>query len=223
GKTVTTKYLSNKTIKGFDTETSKELDYLDVQIECKVIEESTSTKTVRNIAEITIDSNNDIDSTPHNVDNRDGKYNPPANNSEYQEDDDDYEDLVMEYFDLSLQKFITAVNDRVTDAREPEVSLSEDNKLEYTTIKDPILVVNNDTVIYTIRVYNEGTKAGYAEVRASESAGIGRDSNKIFLMLYAEMKIFARIRPLFQDDEKQHFRKPDFLLKNCLQFVLFVL
>ena len=39
----------------------------------------------------------------------------------------------------------------------------EDGKYVYTHPKDPIEVANGDIVIYTLRVYNEGTQAGYAE------------------------------------------------------------
>lgn len=66
-------------------------------------------------------------------------------------------------FDLALRKFITKVNEEEITTRYPEVSLGEDGKLIYTHSKDPILVANNDIVIYTIRVYNEGKVDGYAK------------------------------------------------------------
>ena len=136
------------------------LDYRDVQIECEVTAENTSNFVLRSIAEITEDSNNDIDSTPGNVDL--DNYTPPADNSEYQEDDDDYEPLIPRYFDLALRKFITQINDKAVDTRYPEVGMNEEGILEYDHPKDPLLVANNDVVIYTIRVYNEGNMAGYA-------------------------------------------------------------
>ena len=175
GKEITTTYLSeansnkestnkeeNFLIKAFDkTADNPSLDYRDVQVEMKVIAANSTEGTLRNIAEISKDSNEDSDSTPDNV-NTD-KYTPPADNSEYQEDDDDYEDLKMKYFDLALRKFITKVNEEEITTRYPEVSLGEDGKLIYTHSKDPILVANNDIVIYTIRVYNEGKVDGYAK------------------------------------------------------------
>ena len=152
----------NFLIKAFDkTADNPSLDYRDVQVEMKVIAANSTEGTLRNIAEISKDSNEDSDSTPDNV-NTD-KYTPPADNSEYQEDDDDYEDLKMKYFDLALRKFITKVNEEEITTRYPEVSLGEDGKLIYTHSKDPILVANNDIVIYTIRVYNEGKVDGYAK------------------------------------------------------------
>ena len=174
GTKITTDYLaqinSNKQstnveenflIKSFDkTATEPMLDYRDVQVEFKVIAANSTDGVLRNIAEISKDSNEDYDSTPDNVNIN--KYTPPTDNSEYQEDDDDYEDLTMKYFDLALRKFITKVNQDDVTTRYPEVSLGEDGDLLYTHPKDPVLVANNDIVIYTIRVYNEGKVDGYA-------------------------------------------------------------
>ena len=175
GKKITTTYLSeeksnkesenkeeNFLIKAFDkTAENPQLDYRDVQVEFKVIAANSKEGVLRNIAEISNDSNSDIDSTPNNV--KTDKYTPPEDNSKYQEDDDDYEDLVMKYFDLSLRKFITKINEEDVTTRYPQVSVSEDGKLTYTHPKDPLLVANNDIVIYTIRVYNEGKLDGYAK------------------------------------------------------------
>lgn len=175
GTKITTNYLaqanSNKEstnkeenflIKAFDkTATNPTLDYRDVQVEFKVIAANSQEGTLRNIAEISKDSNEDFDSTPDNVEK--DKYTPPADNSEYQEDDDDYEDLSMKYFDLALRKFITKVNEEEIDDRYPQVSVGEDGDLIYTHPKTPVLVANNDIVIYTIRVYNEGKVDGYAK------------------------------------------------------------
>ena len=76
-------------------------------------------------------------------------------------------------FDLSLRKFITAVNDREITNREPEVDTSKYGTTDengnlitnftYNHTKDPVRVCQNDIVIYTIRIYNEGTQSGYAE------------------------------------------------------------
>ncbi|MBR6033588.1 MAG: DUF11 domain-containing protein [Clostridia bacterium] len=167
GKTVTTDYLKDTLIKAFDrTAENPELDYKDVSIEFEVIAEpGESAKVLRNIAEISKDSDDDNDSTPDNADL--DNYNPPADNSEYQEDDDDYEPVKLEpiekIFDLSLRKFITKVNKEDVDTRYPVVTLNDEGKLEYAHSKEPVLVASNDIVIYTIRVYNEGEIAGYAK------------------------------------------------------------
>ena len=109
--TITTDYLSGEVIKAFD---GNRLDYRDVQIECEVTASVTENDTkLKNIAEITgaTDSDGedmtDRDSTPNNVDKN--NYGDKS-----QEDDDDFEDLIMlgRYFDLSLRKFIIQVIER---------------------------------------------------------------------------------------------------------------
>ena len=137
-------------------------DYREVKVVLRVVEPNTSTRILKNIAEIAEDENengeeiDDIDSTPDNVD----KDNYPENDNV--EDDDDFEKVQLEYFDLALRKFITGVNDEEVDSRIPEVKY-EDEELKYEHTKEPVVVTNNDLVTYTIRVYNEGTKPGYAK------------------------------------------------------------
>lgn len=155
------------------------LKYKDVQIQFEVVAPFTYDGVVRNIAEITemvaINSNGnevdlkDRDSNENgekgNLDltNYDFK-NAPAN-STYQEDDDDYETIKLTYFDLSLRKFITKINDETVDNRIPVVTYNDETgKLVYTHGKEPVNVANADKVTYTIRVYNEGRVQGYAEI-----------------------------------------------------------
>ena len=42
-----------------------------------------------------------------------------------QEDDDDFEKVILQKFDLALRKFITGVNDEEITNREPEVDTSK--------------------------------------------------------------------------------------------------
>lgn len=145
------------------------LYYRDIEITCIVLKEDTFKGTLINIAEIeqfkAVDENDeeiyitDRDSTPDDVD-RDN-YNPPADNSTYQEDDDDYEPLKLRCFDLALRKFITAVNDEDVNTRIPVPKVDTDGKIKYEHDKTPVYVANSDIVTYTIRVYNEGTVLGY--------------------------------------------------------------
>ena len=82
------------------------------------------------------------------------------------QDDNDYENLTTEKkeFDLSLQKFITKVNDNNISGREPSFVKNSNGKLQMSIPKvDPLRVENNDLITYTIRVYNEGNVAGYAK------------------------------------------------------------
>ena len=135
----------------------KTLDYKDVQVQFKVIAKAEKLKEniIKNEAQISEDSDRDIDSTPR----RDEKYNyDNANN----EDDIDYEPVKLQYFDLALRKFITKVNDTEYNNRYPEVVFGDNLSVTYKQTKDPALVETSDTVIYTIRVYNEGEKTGTA-------------------------------------------------------------
>ena len=155
-------------IDGFDKETDTKLDYKDIQVTCIVLVDEVSNNNCRNIAEITKDSDKnreevvDQDSTPDSV-NQD-EY--PGNDKD--QDDNDYENLATDNkeFDLSLQKFITKLNDTAVTGREPSVVVSSEGKIQFsapTTAKDPLKVTNGDTIIYTIRVYNEGNVEGYAQ------------------------------------------------------------
>ncbi len=191
-RTIRTKYLSKEhdednIIKAFE-QTNSTLNYKEIQIRCKVAPTAQTLKKITNIAEITISSNSE------NLTDRDNeknvtmpqdselpKYKGNDNNKEDltdknyhyegQEDDDDFEKIILEKFDLALRKFITGVNDEEITTRVPQVDTSkygtivdgkEITNMEYTHPKDPVRVANNDIVTYTIRVYNEGTQAGYA-------------------------------------------------------------
>ena len=75
-------------------------------------------------------------------------------------------------FDLALEKFITAVNGVElvgAESREPQVDVSklisgESTTAEYNHTKEPLKVKVKDVVEYEIRIYNEGARAGYAEL-----------------------------------------------------------
>lgn len=171
---VTTSQLDDELLKAFDKNKTEAEDgwqkaekgdgglyYKDVQISCLVIAENTYKDVITNIAEISADDGEDRDSVPNN------KKDPYTT---WQEDDDDYEPVVLRYFDLALRKFITGVEtngktENVT-SRIPQISIDEETgNIKYTHPKEesPVRVANNDVVIYTLRIYNEGTIAGYAE------------------------------------------------------------
>ena len=182
GRTVTTKYLENakinKAVKNENPTTPEKtytLSYKEVPIMCRVKDTAKTSENITNIADITIykdenkNSITDRDSSENNVklpsdeelpkykDDEKGSYVPG------QEDDDDFEKVIIKPFDLALRKFITGVNDKQVTNRIPEVSYDkENNKITYNHTKDPVEVVTNDTVVYTIRVYNEGEVDGYA-------------------------------------------------------------
>ena len=176
GRVVTTSYLSSDKylIKAAQTVDGKiKLNYQDIMILCKVKDTAITGEKVTNIAEIskyedkkheTVD---DRDSGEGNVkvptdkdlpsykDNESGNYIPG------QEDDDDFEKIIIKKFDLALRKFITKVQENDVTTRIPQVKY-KDGKISYEHTKDPITLHVNDVVIYTIRVYNEGEIDGYA-------------------------------------------------------------
>lgn len=147
------------------------LFYEEVEVTCIVLAPNTWQQNITNIAEISDDKAvdetgtevkiNDRDSEPNNVDL--DNYEFKEDNSEYQQDDDDYEPIQLKYFDLALRKFITGVNDEAVDTRIPEFYIDENGNYKYKHDKTPVEVVDKDDVTYTIRVFNEGSIAGYAE------------------------------------------------------------
>jgi len=163
-------------LKAFD-KTKKELDYIDVKIKCKV-KDTGIAKKITNIAEITKASDDrgntatDIDSKTNNITLPKDDVLPNYKDDEIesgekyipgQEDDDDFEKVIVQKFDLSLRKFITAVNSTKITERVPVFSMDSEKKFTYTHPKTPVEVVNGDVIVYTLRVYNEGNQAGYAD------------------------------------------------------------
>ena len=64
-------------------------------------------------------------------------------------------------FDLALRKFITEVQGKEVTSRVPQVKI-DNGKITYEHSKDPVTVHVDDTIIYTLRVFNEGNIDGYA-------------------------------------------------------------
>ena len=129
---------------------------------------------------ITNEENADRDSVPgtHPDVNKDNMEDYTGNNNKEdltdddyyfkgQEDDDDFEKLKVVYFDLALRKFITGKNDTALTGREPQVDVTNladgtSTTATYNHPKNPIDMQRGDIVIYTIRLYNEGSMDGYA-------------------------------------------------------------
>ena len=182
GRTVTTRYLENSLINAprENAEGELVLSYMEVPIMCRVNENAIPDENITNIADITEyqDENKepviDRDSSEDNVnlpsdeelpgykDDETGEYIPG------QEDDDDFEKVVVKIFDLSLRKWVTQAividengNTTITETGHRPYDDPEDivkveihrNKLNQTTVK----------FRYSIRVTNEGGVAGYAE------------------------------------------------------------
>ena len=170
------------------------MDYKDVQIRCKVVSTANMPKKITNIAEITgcKDEEGNVITSPTTGERDSSVKNVqiPADIPSYkdqeinrqdptdpdyipgQEDDDDFEKLLLKEFDLSLKKFITKVNDTEITNRAPQVDVTPlkgtGTTAKYTyqisPEKNPVVVENSDIVEYTIRIYNEGEANGYAEI-----------------------------------------------------------
>lgn len=181
---ISTEYLSNASqanlIKAFGendgTKTENDISYKEVSVKLKVVSDSVG-QIIRNEACIS----DDTDKDGNKVDDRDSdtekwvKY----------EDDEDYDNIILQVFDLALRKFIIAVSDDNkienseylknsdgTYTREPKVDTSKLNTTDengkmittaiYNHTKEPVLVKQNDFIVYNLRVYNEGDIDGYA-------------------------------------------------------------
>ena len=159
-KYITTDYLSKEqeTIAGnnlIPAFTGSTPSYKDVKVAFKVVAPNEYEGLIKNVAEISKHSDEDgkdvtdIDSTP--------------NNNNEKEDDIDVEYIKLTYFDLALRKFITAVNSTEITNRVPVFSIDDNGNYIYTHTKEPVEVENGNIVTYTLRIFNEGTKAGFAK------------------------------------------------------------
>lgn len=164
-KYIVTEFLSKENgrdvnlLKGFDVNTSKELDYREVKVQFKVVEPNTSSRILINYAQIAkmTDANGRV------VTDRDSTPNKWING----EDDQDIEMVKLTYFDLALRKWVTKAI--VTENGQTVVTetghKAEDNPEEIVKVDLKKSNLNNVTVKfeYKIRVSNEGKIAGYAD------------------------------------------------------------
>lgn len=162
-KYITTDYLSKEQektegsnlIKAFNIENMVEPYYKDVKVAFKVVASNTYKGIITNVAEISDDS----DAEGKEVEDRDST----PNNNDFKEDDIDVEHIKLSYFDLALRKFITKVNDAEITNRVPKFKIDENGNYVYEHTKEPVEVENGNIITYTLRVFNEGTKDGYAK------------------------------------------------------------
>lgn len=138
-------------------------DYRDVQVAFKVTYVPTTKEETKrvivNVAQISDDSDDDIDSEP----SRDEEYDKDGEN----EDDIDYDNVIVKYFDLALLKWVSqtkvTLNGEtvITDTgHTAETARDEDAVL--ISIKEKDLMKVTIKYIYTIRVTNQGEIDGYA-------------------------------------------------------------
>ncbi|MGN1326908.1 MAG: hypothetical protein ACI4VQ_02325, partial [Clostridia bacterium] len=181
---IKTTYLSreNETIIGankipsFDGTT---LSYKEIKVACKVVSTDPMVSKITNIADIT-DFVNENGQKVTDRDSQENNVTIPSDLPGYkddeitksyvpgQQDDDDFEKLILKEFDLALRKFITGVNNEEITSRIPQVDTTPLKNGTGTTAiynhsKEPVKVTIGSTIIYTIRAYNEGDVDGYAE------------------------------------------------------------
>ena len=159
------------------------LDYKEVKVKCRVKNSTESLKKITNLAQITQETDSqggavtDRDSVPNGnftlpTDTDLPTYKDDEINSgkEYipgQEDDDDFEKVIIQEFDLALRKFISGKNGTTLIGREPSVDVTNlangtATTATYNHPKKAVDMARGDVVEYTIRVYNEGSIDGYA-------------------------------------------------------------
>ena len=179
GKTVTTTYLENSKLTKATTNNEGKivLKYKEVPIMCKVKDTALTNEKITNIADITKyldeDKNElskDRDSEPDNVDSDKGtlpeyKDDESGNYIPGQQDDDDFEKIIIKEFDLALRKWVTQAiviengSQTITNTGhkpydDPEQIVKVDlhrKKLNQVTVK----------FRYSIRIVNEGDVEGY--------------------------------------------------------------
>ena len=191
-RTVKTTYLSRANdekgnlIKAFDKDSGK-LDYKELKIKCRVKDNTPAGLKLTNIAEISkyigengrdvVDRDSEVGNVILPTDSELPKYQDDKITEKLpyipgQQDDDDFEKVLIQEFDLALRKFITGVTTNVGNEKEtktevttriPVFKVDENGKYVYEHTKEPVLVANQNVVEYTIRVYNEGEIAGYAK------------------------------------------------------------
>ncbi len=169
-RTVSTDYLAHSLINApTEQQGTLKLNYVEVPIMCQLNDTVKANVAQTNIAEIAEDKDKD----GKDVDDRDSKPDDLIEPEEtdkpdyedWQEDDDDFEKVLVRPFDLALRKFITKVEKDPVTSRIPQLTYdAENDHITYTHPKEeaPVSVVTGNTVEYTIRVFNEGARDGFA-------------------------------------------------------------
>ena len=167
---------TNKLLNAYDSSKDNNNDgsgltYVDVTAVLRVSESAKIDKIIRNEAAITGDSDadgNDVtdrDSQPENWPGKD-------DHDKYQ-DDEDFDRVIIRKFDLALRKQIVQIHNTYANTNtkytDRYAKLKKDQEEDGNTIYDYYdvesnkpQVVENDLVLYSIRVYNEGKEDGTA-------------------------------------------------------------
>ena len=184
GRTLTTRYLEDSLINKpeVNEEGEYKLSYQEVPVMCRVMESVPTNEEITNIADITEYQDDkkeetiDRDSESDNIELPDDENLPEyqdekiKNGDEYipgQEDDDDFEKIIVKEFDLALRKWVTEAiviengqQTITTTGHEPYDEPEEIVKVELHRKKLNQVEVK---FRYKIRVTNEGDIAGYVK------------------------------------------------------------
>ena len=184
GRTLTTRYLEDSLINKpeVNEEGEYKLSYQEVPVMCRVMESVPTNEEITNIADITEYQDDkkeetiDRDSESDNIEFPDDENLPEyqdekiKNGDEYipgQEDDDDFEKIIVKEFDLALRKWVTEAiviengqQTITTTGHEPYDEPEEIVKVELHRKKLNQVEVK---FRYKIRVTNEGDIAGYVK------------------------------------------------------------
>ena len=160
---IITEYQKDSLIKAFDSASMKTFDFKDVKVSFKVVEPNSSDRIITNYAQITEHKDSTGKTTVVDRDSTPNKWNEG-------EDDQDIEKIKLQEkdFDFALRKFITNVDGKEITSRIPQVTLTDEFKAGkvttaiYEHTKEPVDVVQNNIVTYTLRIYNEGEASGFA-------------------------------------------------------------
>ena len=148
-------------LKAFDTDeniSDENPGFIDIKVAFKVKNPNSNTITIVNNAQISEDADENGDSV-NDIDSIPDKWNDG-------EDDQDYESVSVEYFDLSLLKYVKKA--MITDNDKTRTIKTGNNGSDKDII--PKVEVNRkritNTIVrfeYTIEIKNEGDIAGYAK------------------------------------------------------------
>lgn len=189
GNIIKTRYLSknndekgsgeNRRVNQIDKANESYLNYKDVKLAVKIIRTQEMIKKITCLGEISEAVNAqgeevlDRDSDKLNIQLPENweTYRDEFIQDSYvpgQEDDDDFEKLVIGDFDLALVEFISKLNDSEVTSRNPVVDVNNLNNganstATYQTGKETVVLNVGDIITYTVRIYNEGDVAGYAK------------------------------------------------------------
>ncbi len=186
-------------IKAYDLKASN-LNYKEIKLRCKVRSTAEALKKITTIVEITKYENDEnladrdnrstvalpSDEQLSSYKGHDSNKDDLADSNYFyqgQEDDDDFEKVVLEKFDLALRQFISSINGTATKDREPIVDITKFGTVDtnnnaittcsYNQRKDILQVYTGDIITFTIRIYNEGTQKGYAKtIKDSVPSGL---------------------------------------------------